>query len=100
MDRANFLGEPSAVLFRRCDLRHHYWQAEARGYLTISDCAMWLELMERGDAVLFARPLRLYPRPEGQGGAPADVLVGSRVGGRPPIAEYWHKRLFLTGARG
>ena len=69
MDRANFLGEPSAVLFRRDDLKHHYWRAEVRGYQTISDCAMWLELMERGDAVIFARPFSLYRRHEGQEGA-------------------------------
>ena len=96
MDCANFLGEPSAVLFRRCDLRHHYWQAEARGYLTISDCAMWLELMERGDAVIFARPLSLYRRHEGQEGAQADVIVRSRVEWRRLIEEYWHKRIFIT----
>ena len=96
MDCANFLGEPSAVLFRRRDLRHHYWQAEARGYLTISDCVMWLELMERGDAVIFARPLSLYRRHEGQEGAQADVIVRSRVEWRRLIEEYWHKRMFLT----
>jgi peptidoglycan/xylan/chitin deacetylase (PgdA/CDA1 family) len=28
----NLIGEPSAVLFRRDDLTHHYWQAEAKGY--------------------------------------------------------------------
>lgn len=96
MDCANFLGEPSAVLFRRRDLRHHYWQAEARGYLTISDCVMWLELMECGDAVIFARPLSLYRRHEGQEGAQADVIVRSRVEWRRLIEEYWHKRMFLT----
>ena len=96
MDRANFLGEPSAVLFRRDDLKHHYWRAEARGYQTISDCAMWLELMERGDAVIFARPLSLYRRHEGQEGAQADVIVRSRVEWRRLLEEYWHKRIFIT----
>ena len=96
MDRANFLGEPSAVLFRRDDLKHHYWRAEARGYQTISDCAMWLELMEHGDAVIFARPLSLYRRHEEQEGAQADVIVRSRVEWRRLIEEYWHKRIFIT----
>ena len=96
MDQSNFLGEPSAVLFRRDDLKHHYWRAEARGYQTISDCAMWLELMEHGDAVIFARPLSLYRRHEGQEGAQADVIVRSRVEWRRLIEEYWHKRMFLT----
>ncbi|MBF1696905.1 MAG: glycosyltransferase, partial [Selenomonas sp.] len=96
MDRANFLGEPSAVLFRRRDLTHHYWRAEARGYQTISDCAMWLELMERGDAVIFARPLSLYRRHEEQEGAQAEVIVRSRVEWRRLVEEYWHKRIFIT----
>ena len=96
MDRANFLGEPSAVLFRRDDLKHHYWRAEVRGYQTISDCAMWLELMERGDAVIFARPLSLYRRHEGQEGAQADVIVRSRVEWRRLLEEYWHRRVFIT----
>ena len=96
MDQSNFLGEPSAVLFRRDDLKHHYWRAEARGYQTISDCAMWLELMERGDAVIFARPLSLYRRHEEQEGAQADVIVRSRVEWRRLIEEYWRKRIFIT----
>lgn len=96
MDRANFLGEPSAVLFRRDDLKHHYWRAEVRGYQTISDCAMWLELMERGDAVIFARPFSLYRRHEEQEGAQADVIVRSRVEWRRLLEEYWHKRIFIT----
>ena len=57
---------------------------------------MWLELMERGDAVIFARPLSLYRRHEGQEGAQADVIVRSRVEWRRLIEEYWHKRMFLT----
>ena len=96
MDRANFLGEPSAVLFRRDDLKYHYWRAEVRGYQTISDCAMWLELMERGDAVIFARPFSLYRRHEGQEGVQADVIVRSRVEWRRLLEEYWHRRVFIT----
>ena len=96
MDQSNFLGEPSAVLFRQNDLTHHYWRAEVRGYQTISDCAMWLELMEHGDAVIFARPLSLYRRHEEQEGAQADVIVRSRVEWRRLIEEYWHRRIFIT----
>ena len=93
---ANFLGEPSAVLFRRCDLVHHYWRTQVRGYLTISDCVMWLELLEKGDAVIFARPLSLYRRHEGQEGVRADTLVLSRIEWRRLIEEYWRRRVFLT----
>ena len=57
---------------------------------------MWLELMERGDAVIFARPLSLYRRHEGQEGAQAEVIVRSRVEWRRMVEEYWHKRIFIT----
>ena len=79
MDRSNFLGEPSAVLFRRSDLTHHYWRAQARGYQTISDCAMWLELLEKGDAVIFSRPLSLFRQHDGQEGQLPDTIVLSRI---------------------
>ena len=57
---------------------------------------MWLELMERGDAVIFARPLSLYRRHEEQEGAQAEVIVRSRVEWRHMVEEYWHKRIFIT----
>ena len=57
---------------------------------------MWLELMEHGDAVIFARPLSLYRRHEEQEGAQAEVIVRSRVEWRRLVEEYWHKRIFIT----
>lgn len=92
----NFLGEPSAVLFRRRDLTHHYWRAESRGYETISDCAMWLELLEHGDTAVFSRPLSLYRRHGGQEGQQPDAVVLSRIEWRRLIGEYWRRRIFLT----
>lgn len=93
---SNFLGEPSAVLFRRRDLTHHYWRAESRGYQTISDCAMWLELLEKGDAVIFSRPLSLFRQHDGQEGQLPDTIVLSRIEWRRLIEDYWRKRVFLT----
>ena len=92
----NFLGEPSAVLFRRRDLTHHYWRAESRGCLTISDCAMWLELLEKGDAVVFARPLSLFRVHDDQEGQNPESLVRGVIEWRHLIEEYWRRRVFLT----
>lgn len=75
----NFIGEPSAVLFRRRDLTHHYWNADCRGYKTISDVAMWLELLERGDCVIFRDPLSYYRRHGDQEGQQPDVVLLSRI---------------------
>ena len=92
----NFLGEPSAVLFRRRDLVHHYWRAESRGYLTISDCAMWLELLEKGNAVVFGRPLSLFRVHGEQEGQSPEALVRAGIEWQHLIEEYWRKRVFLT----
>ena len=96
MDHGNFLGEPSAVLFRRRDLVHHYWRAEARGCQVLSDCAMWLELLEKGDAVIFARPLSLFRRHEGQEGQSPEAFVRSGIEWRRLIEEYGQKHVFLA----
>ena len=92
----NFLGEPSAVLFRRRDLTHHYWRAESRGYQILSDCAMWLELLEKGNAVVFAGPLSLFRTHNGQEQRQSESLVCGVIEWRRLIEEYWRKRVFLT----
>ena len=91
----NFLGEPSAVLFRRADLKHHYWRAESRGYKTISDVAMWLELLESGDCIFFQKPLSCYRRHEEQEGQQAAVILLSRLGWLRLIGEYFERRVYL-----
>lgn len=91
----NFLGEPSAVLFRRADLKHHYWRAESRGYKTISDVAMWLELLESGDCVFFQKPLSCYRRHEAQEGQQAAVILLSRLEWLRLIGEYFERRVYL-----
>ena len=96
MDHSSFLGEPSAVLFRRRDLVHHYWRAESRGYKVLSDCAMWLELLEKGDAVVFGRPLSLFRMHGGQEGQQPESLVRAGIEWRSLIVEYWRKRVFLA----
>ena len=91
----NFLGEPSAVLFRRADLKHHYWRAESRGYKTISDVAMWLELLESGDCIFFQKPLSCYRRHEEQEGQQAEVILLSRLEWLRLIGEYFERRVYL-----
>ena len=91
----NFLGEPSAVLFRRDDLKHHYWRAESRGYKTISDVAMWLELLESGDCIFFQKPLSCYRRHEEQEGQQAAVILLSRLEWLRLIGEYFERRVYL-----
>lgn len=91
---ANFLGEPSAVLFRRADLQHHYWHADSNGYLTLSDVAMWLELLENGDAAIFAQPLSYYRKHMEQEGRQADVILLSRIEWLQLAYYYCKKNIF------
>ena len=88
----NPIGEPSAVLFRRADLTDHYFDATCRGYRTISDVAMWLELMEKGDCAVFAQPLSCYRRHAAQEGQQQSVLVLSRIEWFELNTEYLEKR--------
>ncbi len=91
----NFIGEPSAVLFRRKDLVHNYWLADCRGYKTISDVAMWLELMEKGNLVLYRDELSYYRRHPGQEGQATDVVLLSRLEWLALNAEYYQRKVFL-----
>lgn len=91
----NFIGEPSAVLFRRRDLVHHYWRAESKGLLTISDIAMWLELLEKGDIAIFRDSLSWYRRHEAQEGQMPDVVLLAFLEWESLITEYFERKIYL-----
>lgn len=91
----NLVGEPTAALFRRRDLQHHYWQADCRGYKAISDVAMWLELMEKGDLVVFREPLSYYRRYSGQEGQEPEVILLSRLEWLRLLKEYRTREVFI-----
>lgn len=93
---SNLIGEPSAALFRRRDLVHHYWHADCRGYKTISDVVMWLELLEKGDLFLFKKPLSYYRCHTQQEGQQAEVILLSRVEWMKLLGEYYEGNLFIT----
>lgn len=92
---ANVVGEPSAVLFRRRDLKDHYWQADCRGLVTISDVAMWLQLMEKGDFAIFQEPLSYYRRHAEQEGQQPEVVLLARKEWVRLAEEYYERRVFL-----
>lgn len=91
----NFIGEPSAVLFRRKDLQNHYWHADCRGFKTISDVVMWVELLEKGDLVIFRDALSSYRRHEKQEGVQPDVILLSRIEWVQIIEEMNNKGFFI-----
>ena len=90
----NIFGEPTAYLFRRNDLTHHYWRAESKGLKTISDVAMAIELLEKGSLAIFAEPLSFYRRHKGQEGQQVDVAVLSRIEWDALNEEYAGKNVF------
>ncbi len=91
----NYIGEPSAVLFRRKDLIHHYWKADSRGYITLSDVAMWLELLEKGDIAIFRDSLSWYRSHDKQEGKNPDVVLNAFLEWESLISEYFKKKVFL-----
>lgn len=92
----NIIGEPSAVLFRRNDLTHHYWRAESKGLKAISDVAMWMELLEKGGLVVFRDSLSYYRRHDDQEGQQIEVVLLSRIEWFKLINEYYNRKLFIT----
>lgn len=93
---SNLIGEPSAALFRRSDLAHHYWQADCRGYRTISDVVMWLELLEKGDLFLFKEPLSYYRCHGQQEGQQPEVVLLSRAEWLKLLQEYYERKVFIN----
>lgn len=93
---SNLIGEPSAALFRRNDLTHHYWQADCRGYKTISDVVMWLELLEKGALFLFKDPLSYYRYHSQQEGQQPEVVLLSRVEWLKLLQEYYERKVFIS----
>ena len=86
------------MLFRRQDLQHHYWGADCRGYKTISDVAMWLELLSKGDFLLFREPLSYYRRHAGQEGQQPEVVLLSRMEWSRLMDEYMAQEIYLDEA--
>lgn len=95
-DCNNLIGEPSAVLFRRQDLQNHYWHADCRGYRVISDVAMWLELLERGNLFLFREPLSYYRRHGGQEGQRPEVILRGRLEWMQLLGEYYVEKEIIA----
>ena len=96
-ETSNIFGEPTAYLFRRQDLTHHYWRAEAKGLQTISDVAMAIELLERGDLAVFEEPLSFYRRHAGQEGQQVDIALLSRIEWHTLCREYLTRQVFPFG---
>lgn len=96
MEAVNIIGEPSATLFRRTDLLHHYWRADCRGYKTISDVVMWLELLEKGDLYLFREPLSFYRRHTSQEGQQPEIILLSRCEWLKLLVEYHERGVFIN----
>ena len=92
---SNFIGEPSAVLFRRRDLKNHYWRAETRGFKVISDVVMWLELLEKGDLAVFEDSLSFFRVHEGQEGRQTDVIMLGFTEWEKIIGEYRRRNVFV-----
>ena len=92
MSGTNFLGTSSSVLFRSADTEHLSWHPQERGYQAAADAVMWLTLLEKGDAVVFGKPLSLVRVHSGR----AESEVRSGIEWRRLVEKYWRKRIFLT----
>lgn len=95
MELRNDLGEPSTVLFRVKDLQDHYWEASCREYISISDVAMWMQLLEHGDLLYITEPLSSFRIHNGQEQSNFSVIVNSRNEWLQLITEYFQRGVFI-----
>lgn len=92
----NYIGEPSAVLFRRVDLINHYWEAVCRDYHVISDVAMWLELLEKGNLAYVIDPLSSFRKHSGQEQNNINVYLKARNEWFKLAKEYFERRIYIA----
>jgi hypothetical protein len=96
IDFRNYIGEPTTTLFKKSALKHNYYDAASRGYLAISDVAMWLELLEKGDVGYIARPLSSFRKHDGQEQHIVNVVLNARNEWLRLICEYYRRRVFIS----
>ena len=99
MTHTNFIGESSAVLYRRGDTAVPFWEIPVRkGYAHNSDCAMWLQLLERGDCAFYVRPMSLFRVYDGQEGGRKEGVMRGVIEWWRLLDEHCQQHIFLTEA--
>jgi glycosyltransferase involved in cell wall biosynthesis len=57
---ANFIGEPTTVLFKKSFLNEGFGRFNGKSYTNIGDMAMWFSLLQKGDAVYLRESLSYF----------------------------------------
>lgn len=84
-DMANYIGEPTTVLFKKKELLNRFGTFRNYVYYNIVDVATWFEMLLHGDAVYISEGLSYYRIHEGQNQNNIEVyLIG---------ALEWHKMI-------
>ncbi len=96
---SNFVGEPTTVLIKRNLLEHHYWNADCRGYKTISDVVMWLELLSKGKMAYIVESLSSFRRHAQQEQAGINVVILSRIEWYEIAKEAYENGYFIENVQ-
>jgi glycosyltransferase involved in cell wall biosynthesis len=62
----NVIGEPTTVLFRKKDIENKYGFYNGKQYKCLTDLAMWIQLLSRGDGVYIPEALSYFRIHNGQ----------------------------------
>lgn len=74
----NYIGEPSAVMFRKCDVAGAFREDLPQ----LSDMDMWFQLLEQGDLLSIAKPLcafRTHPAQMTHANVKSGILVDDNI---------------------
>ncbi len=62
----NYIGEPTTAIIKKIDIDNKFGTYNSRQYRGLVDMAMWLKVLEKGNAVYISEPLSYFRIHEGQ----------------------------------
>ena len=86
----NYIGEPSAVMFRKCDLKGYFREDMPQ----LSDMDMWFQLLEQGDFLSLGNPLCVIRSHSAQM-THSNVKLGKLVDDNINLFESYSQKSYL-----
>ncbi|MDF2672731.1 MAG: glycosyl transferase, group 2 family protein [Clostridiales bacterium] len=75
----NVIGEPTTVLFRKKDIENRFGFYNGKQYRCLTDFAMWIQLLSRGDGVYIPETLSYFRIHKGQNSKDPELMsLGSQ----------------------
>lgn len=93
----NWIGEPTTALIPKKLLKNGKlgWTGNEGRYLALGDIATWLNLLEQGDMIYFAKPLSQFRQHSGQEQKNFETIFLVMINWAIAIQYAWKRKVFL-----